>query len=152
MIIYYLDSSAWVKKYFQEVGTSWIVKFFDNDEEREIASSTLGIIEVLATITRKHKTEKFDPTSLKEKLEEAESDWENFSQIQLTTEIVDESKRAAQQLALRGADAVHFASAFLLRQDPIHEDDQVVFIVSDKELKAAARAADFTVIDPAEQE
>jgi predicted nucleic acid-binding protein len=152
MIVYYLDSSAWLKKYFQEDGTAWMVNFFARNEERELACASLGVIEVTATLARKHKSQSIDSRSYQDALEELESDWENFSQIQLTEEIVAEAKTSAKKFALRGADAVHFASALLLREDPLHEDDQIVFIVCDKELKAAAKLAGFTVVDPQEQE
>ena len=28
MIFYYLDASAWVKRYYQETGTRWVQKLF----------------------------------------------------------------------------------------------------------------------------
>ncbi len=56
------------------------------------------------------------------------------------------------ELALRGADAVYLASAFVLRSRLAEEDDQLTLVVSDRELKAAAQSSGLATIDPEEQE
>lgn len=53
MIIYYLDASAWVKRYYQEEGTSWVQCLFTH--RQVLACSSLGMIEVMATLSRKRK-------------------------------------------------------------------------------------------------
>jgi predicted nucleic acid-binding protein len=50
--IYYLDSSAWVKRYFAEAGSSWMHSLFKS--ELALASTALGYVEVAATIARRN--------------------------------------------------------------------------------------------------
>lgn len=114
MIFYYLDASAWVKRYYQETGTNWVQDLFA--QNRMIACATLGLIEVMATLARKRKAGGIDLPILEQKIQELEEDWEHFIQVQLTDEAVKVAKELAKELALRGADAVHLASALLLQR------------------------------------
>jgi len=50
MMLYYLDSSAWVKRYFEERGSAWVDGLFE--QEHLLSCSTLGLIEVRATAAR----------------------------------------------------------------------------------------------------
>jgi len=47
VILYYLDASAWVKRYYQESGTAWMQDLFAHN--RTMACASLGLIEVMAT-------------------------------------------------------------------------------------------------------
>ncbi len=84
MIFYYLDASAWVKRYYEEAGTTWMQSLFA--QGHTIASSSLGFVEVMATLARKHKAQEITDSLLQEKTGELEIDWDNFIQIQLTSE------------------------------------------------------------------
>jgi uncharacterized protein len=150
LIFYYLDASAWVKRYYQEAGTTWMQDLFAQGQM--IASAPLGLIEVIATLVRKAKGREIDPPMLAQKMQELEVDWERFIRIQMTSEVVDTAKTVAKERALRGADAVHLASALLLRSRLVGEDDQLMLVASDRELKNAAQLSHLAIIDPAEQE
>lgn len=150
MIFYYLDASAWVKRYYQEVGTAWVQDLFV--QNRAIACASLGLVEVTATLARKRKAQGISLSLLEQKTHELEEDWEHFIQVQLTAEAMDLAKELAKELALRGADAVHLASALLLQRRFAEEDDQLIFVTSDQELKEAAQSSGLTAIDPDEQE
>ncbi len=150
MIFYYLDASAWVKRYHQEVGTLWVRDLFGRKPLLSCAS--IGVVEVTATLARKQKTNAFSRSELAEKLQDLTEHWENFIQIHLFPEALALAQDTAHRLALRGADAVHLASALILQQRFAEASDQVIFVASDRELKAAAQASSLTVIDPTEEE
>ncbi len=150
MIFYYLDASAWVKRYYQEVGTTWVQDLFSRN--CALACSSLGLIEVTATLSRKCKAREIGPTIFEEKVQELEVDWERFIHVHLTVEAVDIARVLARELALRGADAVHLASALLLQRRLAEDDDRLVFIASDHELNRAAQASDLIVVDPEKEE
>ncbi|MBD2771052.1 type II toxin-antitoxin system VapC family toxin [Iningainema tapete] len=149
MIFYYLDASAWVKRYYQELGTIWLQKLFAQNPN--FACATLGFVEVVATLTRKQKAGQINSSQFQQKIQDLEVDWQNFTQVQLTAEVVDRSKLLAVSLALRGADAVHLGSAFLL-QRRLSQGDQLILVTSDYELKVAARSSGLVVLDPQEEE
>jgi predicted nucleic acid-binding protein len=50
-VLYYLDASAWVKRYFAEAGNSWMHTLFRR--EATLASTALGQIEVAAALARR---------------------------------------------------------------------------------------------------
>ena len=137
MIFYYLDASAWVKRYYQEKGTGWVQDFFSRSQA--LACSSLGFVEVTATLARKRKAGEIDSPHLENKIRELEADWDNFVQILFTTDVVNSAANLARELALRGADAVHLASALFLQEHFEQDDAQLFFIASDEELKKAAR-------------
>ena len=96
-------------------------------------------------------SKKIDP-GLRQKVQELEEDWARFIQIQLTTETMDLAKDLARNMALRGADAVHLASALVLQRRFADAEDRLVFVASDRELKEAAQSSGIAIIDPEEQE
>jgi predicted nucleic acid-binding protein len=150
MIFYYLDASAWVKRYYRETGTAWVPDLFAHDPT--MACASLGVVEVMATLARKVKAREVSRSRLARKVQELEKDWRQFIQIHFTAEAVDRARDIARQRALRGADAVHLASALLLQSRFAEEDDRLVLVASDRELKEAAQASGLDVTDPEEQE
>jgi uncharacterized protein len=145
MIYHYLDASAWVKRYSQEIGTVWIQNFFAQNPT--IVCATLGLVEVTATFSRKHRGRQITADQLDQIQEYTQTDWANFIQIQLTETVMQEATRLAIQLALRGADAIHLAAATTF-QSRIDAADSLIFITADQELKMAAQIIGMGVIDP----
>ena len=150
MIFYYLDASAWVKRYYQESGTAWVQDLFVHNPT--MACASLGLIEVMATLARKGKAREINPSMLEQKVQELEDDWKRFIQVQLSAEAVGIAKELARELALRGADAVRLSSALLLQKRLPEEDDQMILVTSDHELKEAAQSSGLVAIDPDEEE
>jgi len=146
VIFYYLDASAWVKRYYQETGTIWVQDLFARNQV--MACASLGVIEVMATLARKRKAREISPPMFEEKTRELEEDWKRFIHVQLTVEAVEIARSSARELALRGADAVHLASALLLQRRLATEDDRLIFVASDRELREAAQASGMIVVDP----
>ncbi|MBD3183485.1 PIN domain-containing protein [Candidatus Poribacteria bacterium] len=149
MTFYYLDSSAWVKRYYDETGTDWVQALFDNS--KPLACSALGLVEVTATLARKHKAGAINSSTFGQKIEDLEKDWQNFIHVELRDEAMDIAANLAKQLALRGADAVHLGSCLLLQRRIPKDDHQVILITSDNEMKEAARISNLAVIDPNEE-
>lgn len=116
-----------------------------------VACATLGLIEVTATLARKGKAGQLGLSALEQKLQEVETDWQNFIQIQFLAEVVVRAKDLARTLALRGADSIHLASALSL-QSRLPQGDQVIFITSDQELKFASQMSNLIPLDPNDEE
>lgn len=102
----------------------------------------------VTTLARKQKTRELDSMLFEQKAKELEEDWRQFIQIQLTAETADLAKELARQLALRGADAVHLASALMLARRLAADEDQLVVITSDRELKGATQRSGLAVVNP----
>lgn len=150
MTVYYLDPSAWVKRYCQEPGSAWVTRLFA--QTPNLACSTLGVIEVTAALSRKAKARELDPAAYQDKLDIAGEDWAGFVALELTAEILERATQAARDRALRAADAIHLAAALVLKRDLAEPGDQVVLITSDHELRSAALAEGIPVVDPVDAE
>lgn len=150
MTIYYIDASAWVKRFIQEPGTDWIQRLFA--AQPLLACSSLGFIEVLATLSRKHRAGEIAAILYGDAVRNVEHDWQRLIEIRLDVETMAITADVIRQFALRGADAIHLASALLLRQRLGDESGDVVFVAADEELISAARASGFSVLNPAEEE
>lgn len=149
MMVYYLDSSAWVKRYFDERGSDWVDVLFEQDDL--LSCSTLGLIEVRATAARKFAAGGIDAAFLAETKAWLLDEWSSFLWVGLAPEVVERSLDVADTFALRGSDSVHLASALQLRGDLGIDASEFTFVTADQELKAAAVRAGLTVIDPQEQ-
>jgi predicted nucleic acid-binding protein len=142
----YIDASAWVKRYYHERGSERVQQLFAGEDAR--VCSVLGLIEVVATLARKRKAGEMSPAGFAEKITEIERDWQSFVQIELTPGVLGRAKEAAARLALRGADAVHVAALETLGQRLFGSEHRVLLVASDRELREAAEAAAYAVLDP----
>jgi uncharacterized protein len=52
---YFLDSSAIVKRYLPEVGTTWIRQLCDLESGNTIAVSAMAMVEVAAALAARHR-------------------------------------------------------------------------------------------------
>lgn len=149
MTLYYLDASAWVKRYCREAGSERVRGLFAR--ENVLCCATLGYIEVMATLTRKRRAGEIDGPLWEGARRLVRSDWDRFCHVELSAAVRETALRVAEASALRGADAVHLASALVLRDRLPPAPDEVVFVAWDRELREAAARAGFPVIDPEEQ-
>jgi hypothetical protein len=144
MTLYYLDSSAWVKRHFAELGTEWVNNLFE--AEHTLSCCSLGFVEVNATGVRKcaaGATDGARPAGVKASLEE---DWNQFLWVGLTPEIAGMAPHVASVHALRGSDCVHPASALALKEHLGMGAQEFAFIASHGELKVARRTI-FTLLE-----
>ena len=148
-MLFYLDSSAWVKRHFQELVSEWINRQFE--QEILLGGSTLGLIEVTAACGRKRGAGAIDAVRFQQIEAGLLDDWNGFFQVHLTADVVERSLDLAKAGALRGADSVHLASALVLKQELELDSREFTLVTSDGELKAAARNAGLAVIDPQQQ-
>ena len=149
MMVYYLDSSAWVKRYFEESGSDWVDSLFE--EDRLLSGSTLGLIEVQATAARRCAAGAIDAAAFAETKGWLLDEWGGFLWFGLAPEVVERSLAVASAFALRGSDSVHLASALQLGDDLGIALNEIAFVTSDLELQAAAIKAGLAVLNPQEQ-
>lgn len=132
MPLVYFDSSALVKLVVEESGSDLAADIWDGCEAA--VTSRLAYPEVraaLAAAGRNHDLSDKD-------LDQAESAWEEYwasiRPVELTEAVADHAGQLASQHALRGADAVHLASALALREADL------IMAVWDQRLHDGARA------------
>ena len=146
MTLYFLDASAWVKRYFHEAGSDYVISLFE--QNNLLSACTLGLIEVNATAARKRSAGNIDQGRFQQSKTRLLEDWGRLLWVELTPEVRETALQVAETYALRGADSVHLASALLLHTQLGISNHDFKFVSSDQELNVAARAAGLSVIDP----
>jgi uncharacterized protein len=133
MALVYFDSSALVKLVVEEAGTQLAASLWDGCDAA--LASRLAYPEVraaLAAAARNHDL-------ANGKLTEVEAAWEEYwhavRAVELTPAITHQAGDLAREHGLRGADAVHLASALAIG------DPDLVVAVWDRRLHSGARAA-----------
>jgi predicted nucleic acid-binding protein len=150
MTLFYVDASAWVKRYFQEAGSEWINQQFE--QGILMGASMLGLIEVTATCARKRTAGAIDAGRFQQIEIDLLEDWKGLFQVDLTPDIVERSLDVARTHALRGADCAQLASAIFFKEQLAFEAGEFALVTSDQELKSAAlKAGGLAVVDPQEQ-
>jgi predicted nucleic acid-binding protein len=137
----YLDASAWVKRYVQESGSAEVHRLFQQRER--MASSSLGYVEVVAALARR-----VVPNDLAFVNERLKNDWRDMAHVPVAESVMHRAAEFARQYKLRGADAVHLATALELRTSLTSLDEDVVLVASDDTLLHAAEAAGLSVFNP----
>jgi predicted nucleic acid-binding protein len=148
--VYFADSSALVKSYVQETGTSWVRRLTRRSPSTVIYIARITAIEVTSAVARRRK----DRTLTSKK---ASSILQRFRQhlagrytvIEITPALADAAMRLANTHALRAYDAVQLAAALDINQK---EQDAgfapVTLISADQALNDAATAEGLIVDDP----
>ena len=136
----FLDTSALAKRYIQEPGSEELENLFCT-VVTNVFVSTLAFPEFAAALGRKIRYQEIASEAAANAMEEFEQDWYNlFIKIDLTDTIASSASSLALKYPLKGADAVHLATA-------ISANTQL-FVVSDKQLLKVSGELDLKAYDP----
>jgi len=140
-LILFVDTSVLIKLYIAGPGSERMREAAA--QEVQAAASLLAFAEVHATFARRRREALLLPSELDELLVRFGEDWEELLQVPVGAEVLAFIPELCKRHPLRGADAVHLASALLLRQEL-----EVLFACSDGSLLAAAAAEGLAVFNP----
>lgn len=133
-MILYLDTSAIVKKYFKEQGSAEVIRLWKKTSS--IITSTVAYAETLAAIHRKKReTADIDQSIFKAIRIAFEKDWKSFIHVDVTSALNKTIKRVIATHPLKGFDAIHLASALIVRQ---RIEEEFIFACYDKSLNKSA--------------
>jgi uncharacterized protein len=158
--VLYLDSSALVKRYRYEPGTAALNRKLTEEanSSRSIFTSTLTYAEIHAAVARRSRDGQLSTIEAAAIQEKFDSDWVlAFTPIELGARVLGFIPSIVKQFPLKGADAVHLASALWLRDTARSSGnlgkyaDPLVFVSSDRSLGNAAARVDLEVFDPERQ-
>lgn len=139
----YIDSSALVKRYVEEAGSRTVDQLLA--DHPHIATSRLAYPEILSALNRKRRSREIPLRVLDELTGAFEDDWSKLFVLELDDALLPIIKGTIRRHAIRGADAVHLASAMWLRS-VLKED--VVFACADARLLDAAKSERLVPFDP----
>lgn len=136
----FLDTSTMAKRYVQEPGSEELDDLLLS-VAIEVFVSTLAFPEFAAAIGRKLRNKEILKESAKNAMRELEKDWYGlFTKIPLAETVAESAASMAIQYSLKGADAVHLASAIEIGAD--------LFVVSDNQLISAAKKTGIKPYNP----
>jgi predicted nucleic acid-binding protein len=147
---FFLDASAWIKRFHEEPGTDVVDRLVDAllAAPKRIAISPLGLAEVSAALNR-HKNEGRLPSSLVQQaiarllLEASAMDVQPLSEA-----IVMESLPHISKHNVNASDALYLHQVILLKNLLHRVDHDVMLVASDRRLVRAATVEGITVLDP----
>ena len=138
MSLVYFDSSAFVKLLVEETGSELAAELWDGCDAA--VPSRLAYPEVRAALAAAHRNHDLDDHDLDDHdFGVAEQAWDGYwaatRPVELTAAVEQHAGQLTHSHALRGADAVHLASALAIG------DPDLVVAVWDRRLHVGAQAA-----------
>lgn len=150
MPAYFVDSSALVKRYVQEVGTRWVRNLTRRNTPNDIYLARITAVEVTSAVARRRGGKTVTPPRAASMLYRFRKHLAGrYLVVEITPTLLNDATRLANAHELRAYDAVQLAVALDLNQR--NQDaglGSVTLISSDQALNAAAIAEGMTVDDP----
>jgi predicted nucleic acid-binding protein len=136
--IVYFDTSALVKLCVLETGTPLAVALWEGGDA--LLTSRMADVEVRAVLAAAERIGRIDAAPAALARERWDELWPGLAKIEVTPTVADAAGAIADRRPLRAADAVHLASALLVREV------DVLFAAWDRRLADAARAEGLLVL------
>lgn len=116
MTTFYADSSALVKRYVNETGSSWVQTLCDPTAEHIIALAHIGLVEIAAALGVKERQGALSATLRDGLLHDLQQDAQcQYWLIDVDQALILQAIALTRRHKLRGYDAVHLAAALFLR-------------------------------------
>jgi uncharacterized protein len=133
----YFDASALVKLVIDEDGSELAARLWDRCDAA--LSSRLAYVEVWSALAASGRNKDLSEADLVAALTAFDRFWGSVRAVELTEAVQLRAGQLARDLALRGADATHLASALVVGHP------QLLMAVWDRRLAAAAQASGLAV-------
>jgi predicted nucleic acid-binding protein len=133
-MILYLDTSALVKRYFLEQQSEDLLSKWVQAEV--IVTASVAYAETVASFFRKKRESVLEEGVFQQVLDAFFLDWKSFLRVEVTDELNEVILRIIAGHPLRGFDAIHLASAILIRKTL---PEEFLFVCFDQRLAQAAR-------------
>lgn len=112
MDLAYLDTSVLLKTYFVEKGSRRARTLV---RQRTVVTSSLALVEIASAVTRRRLSADLSARRALRILERADQDARHWHLVLVAEPILERAREVVQEAGLRTLDAVHVASALVLR-------------------------------------
>jgi len=150
MVTYYLDTSALLKRYVDEVGSAWLRRALASAHEIVIVTTELLIVEVISALNRRVREGTVTAHNYVRLSARFRDDCRDaYHLIAPVGAIIDVACSLLERHPLRAYDAVHLATALSINQR-LTEAGEVglAFLSADARLNDAAAAEGLAVDNP----
>jgi predicted nucleic acid-binding protein len=148
--VYFFDSSALVKRYVTETGTSWVSALVDPSGGNRIFIVSITAVEVVSAIKRRERAGNLSPADMTASLTKFRHELSSiYLPIEISRNLISRAMSLVERHALRGYDAVQLASAL-----EVYDQRQSagmtgpIFVSADADLNSAAATEGLAVDDP----
>lgn len=150
MATLYLESSALVKRYVQEIGTTWVLGLTDPTVGNRLLIAQVSGVETIAAITLRNRRGSTNAQDAATAIADFRRDFvREYVPIQITLDVVFLGMDVAERHGLRGYDAVQLAAALKAQAGRDARGlSPLTFLSADNALNAAAVAEGLTVDNP----
>jgi uncharacterized protein len=147
---YFFDSSGMVKRYVNEIGTTWVSSLVAPTAGNRIYLARIAGVEIISAVTRRQRSGSLTPGEAALVLGRFRQEFATqYRIVAITSALVDQAMALAETHALRGYDAVQPSAASLLNARRLARGlPALTFVSSDAELNAAAALEGLIVEDP----
>ncbi len=150
MTIYYVDTSALMKRYLLENGSAWMNELLAQAAVDTFSSTNLIPVELIAAIARAHREKRISRARRDALAVQIAQEWRVLLvPAAVTGRVITLANELALRYPLRAYDAIHLATALVARGDGGAQGLAApIFLSADKTLLAAAEAEGFKTEDP----
>src|SRR5262245_57001540 len=150
MAALYLDSSALVKRYVQEIGSAWVSTSTNSGSGNLLYISPITGVEVVAAIARKARTGGISLVDATTALANFRADFPaNFTLVEVTASLITEAMRLAEDHGLRAYDAMQLAGAVQMKNERAAAGLTLpVFVSAEISLNSSAQTEGLSIDDP----
>ncbi len=146
MSSYYVDTSALIKRYLGEMGSTWIKSLVDVSSGHVIVVSDLTEVEVFSTLARRKREGTISAADILILQTRFLADFEQeYLSVALEDIVLSRARDLLNRYPLRSLDAIQLACAV---ESSIILGEPMTFISADKNLLSAATGEGFSVDDP----
>ena len=139
-MILYLDTSSLVKLYIEEEGSPMVRR--QVSEAEAVATSSVAYVEARAAFAGKHRERELSKDEYRYVVDDFCGEWGTYLAIDVSEAVIALAGDLAERHDLRGFDAIHLASALVLRD---RLQSPVAFSCADDRLQAAAKAEGLSI-------
>jgi hypothetical protein len=140
MAIYFLDSSALVKRYISETGSAWRLGLFTRAQGNEFFVAAITGVEIIAAVTRRARSGSIAATDAALVCNQLRNELQtDYQVIEITEGIIRSGMAMAETQGLRGYDSVQLAAGCAINELCIANGlSPIIFVSADEELNLAA--------------
>lgn len=150
MSIYFLDSSALVKRSAVEAGTAWVSVICDSATGHMVLIANVTIVEVAAALASKRRSQEITPETYAQVMQDFIRDASTqYRILGVDQNVITLGVELTGRQKLRGYDAVQLAVALTINNALVNQQIlPLTFISADRDLLIAASNEGLSTDDP----
>ena len=148
--IYFLDSSALVKRYVTETGSAWVQELVAPHRNNLLTMVRITRVEVFSALARRQREGSLDESKIVEIISAFRYHLdEQYQVIEVDKTLAERASQLVLQYPLKAYDAVQLASALYVKSSlALMPDTQLVFVSADNRLLNIAQTEGLVTDNP----